>query len=249
MIKLSIITVVKNGQDTIEECINSVRSQTVPVEHIIIDGGSTDRTVDIIKKSGIKACNWVSEPDKGIYDAINKGINLTTGEVIGILQSDDVYANNTVLEKVSNTFALHGVDSCYGDIVYVSRVNINKYLRYWRPGEYKPGSYRWGWQPPHPSFFVSRNVYLKYGTFNLKYRISADDEIMLRFLEKDRISTCYIPEILVKMRIGGESHRSIRNIIRGNIEAYCACKDNGFAVNPLYFLRRFFYKTKQLWGK
>ncbi|MGA1846340.1 glycosyltransferase family 2 protein [Deferribacter abyssi] len=225
--KVSIITVVYNNKDTIKDAIESVLSQTYKnIEYIIIDGASTDGTVDIIRNYGDKIDKFISEKDNGIYDAMNKGIKLASGDIVGILNSDDFYVDNRVIEKVVDVFENNNCDSLYGDLVYVNKDNIDKIVRYWKSREYKEGLFKKGWHPAHPTFFVKREVYEKYGMFNLDFKIAADYELMLRFLEKYKITTAYLPEVMVKMRVGGESNRSIKNIIRANIECYKAWKIN-----------------------
>lgn len=231
---VSLITTVFNNKETIEDAIKSVLNQSYPnIEYIITDGGSTDGTIEIINKYKNKINKFVSEPDKGIYDGMNKGIKLSSGDIIGILNSDDLYASNDVIEKVVNEMEEKNVDVCWGDLVYVDAKNTDKVIRYWKSSEYKEGKFKKGWMPPHPTFFVRKWVYDKYGMFNLDFPISADYELMLRFLEKYKINSCYIPQVLVKMRVGGKSNKSIKNIIKANIECYRAWKVNGLRINPL----------------
>lgn len=235
--KVSIITVVYNNQDTIKDAIESVLNQTYKnIEYIIIDGASTDRTVEIIKSYEDKIDKFISESDKGIYDAMNKGIKLATGDIIGILNSDDFYASNDIIEKAVREFQEKKVDSVYGDLVYTDAKNTNKVIRYWKSKSYKRGLFQKGWHPAHPTFFVKKEVYDKYGLFNFDFKIAADYELMLRFLEKYQISSSYIPEIFVKMRLGGESNQSIKNVIKANIESYNAWKVNGLDINPFQML-------------
>jgi len=244
--KLSIITAVFNGADTIQDCINSVLSQTYKdIEHIIIDGGSTDGTVGIIKKYQDKIAKFISEPDRGIYDAMNKGLKLATGDVVGFLHSDDFYSDDKVIEKVVNVFKKHNVDSCYGDLQYVDKYNTNKVIRYWKSSQYKHGSFKYGWHPPHPTFFVKKEIYEKYGGFDTEFEVSADFELMLRFLEKYKITTMYLPEPIIKMRLGGESNKSIKNIIKGNINCYRAFKKNDIEVPIFYLFYRLLPKARQ----
>lgn len=226
--KVSIITAVLNRADTIEDCIRSIQSQTYEdIEHIIVDGGSTDGTLEIIKKYHDRIAKMVSEPDNGIYYALNKGLELATGDIIGLLHADDIYTSETVLEKVVDVFTKYDVDSCYGDLVYVDKYNTDKVIRYWKSLEYKHGSFKFGWHPPHPTFFVKKEIYEKYGFFKTDFKIASDYELMLRLLEKHKISTYYIPEVLVKMRCGGESNSSLKNIIYQTWEDYRAWKVNG----------------------
>jgi len=222
-----VITAVFNGAKTIQDCIKSVSGQIYPnIEHIIIDGGSTDGTLEVIKRYTEKRVNIVSEPDKGIYDALNKGIRQASGEVIGLLYSDDFYAHDRVIEKVADIFMKYNIDSCYGDLQYVDKNNPDKVIRYWKSSQYRHGKFKYGWMPPHSTFFVKKEIYNKYGYFNTNFKIAADYELMLRFLEKHKISTYYTPEVFIKMRIGGTSNRNIKNLIIKSNEDYRAWKVN-----------------------
>lgn len=248
--KISIITVVRNNAATVRGCVESVLSQTYPVEYIVIDGCSADGTLDIIKKYGAKISKVVSEPDKGIYDAMNKGIKVVTGDIIGMLNSDDVYASDIVIERVADCFSKKKVDSCYGDLVYVNKNNSDKIIRYWKAGEYKEGLLKRGWMPPHPTFFAKKEIYDKYGYFNPAFKIAADYELMLRFLGRYKISTYYIPGVFIKMRVGGASNKSLMNLIIKTTEDYKAWKVNDLNGNwlaiflkniskiPQFFLRK-----------
>lgn len=198
----------------------------------MIDGGSTDRTVAIIRAQSGPRRKVVSEPDKGIYDAMNKGILLATGDIVGILNADDFYAGPDVLAKVILTFADSRIDSCYGDLVYVDGRQTERVRRYWRSGHYAPSRFYWGWMPPHPTFFVRRAVYAKYGGFNLALGSAADYEIMLRFLVRHRIQAAYIPEVLVKMRTGGVSNASLQNRIKANRMDRQSWRVNGLHPYP-----------------
>jgi glycosyltransferase len=216
MLKVSVITVVLNSVRTIRHCLDSVRVQTHPAEHIVIDGSSTDGTQLVVEKYARPDLRAVSEPDRGIYDAMNKGIALATGDVIGILNADDEYASSDVLDRVVRTFTDSGAESCYGDLVYVDADDVFRVIRYWQSGQRRPNDFHWGWMPPHPTFFVRREVYEKYGHFNLDLGSAADYEMMLRLLGKHRVSTAYIPEVLVKMRAGGVSNASVRDRLKAN---------------------------------
>ncbi len=242
----SIITVSYNSSSTIEDTLKSVFCQTVSseVENIVIDGGSTDGTVELIKKYGDKVSKWISERDNGIYDAMNKGIEMATGDVIGFLNSDDAYADPDTLTSVMDTFK-SGCDCCYSDLVYVSQ-NLSKIIRYWKSGKYSDGKFYEGWHPPHPTFFARREIFEKYGVFDASYKIAADYEIMLRFLVRHKISVSYLPEVTVKMRVGGESNRSLKNIIKANAEVKRAWLDNGLKPPPFIYLRKPLSKLKQI---
>ncbi|MFZ5998462.1 MAG: glycosyltransferase family 2 protein [Nitrospirota bacterium] len=225
--KVSIITAVFNNKACIEDCIKSVSGQTYKdIEYIIIDGESTDGTVDIIKEHGNGISKWISKPDKGIYDALNKGLRLATGDIVGFLHADDLYADKRVIERVVSEMTKHNVDSCYGDLLYVDKHDIEKIIRFWKSCNYASNLFYRGWMPPHPSFFVKKKIYDNYGYFNTGFRIAADYELMLRFLVKHKITTHYIPEVLIKMRVGGASNRSLKNIVIKTAEDYKAWKIN-----------------------
>jgi len=230
---ISIITAVFNSASTVCDCIEGAKSQSVQPEHIFVDGGSTDGTLDILRGPGSVIAKVVSEPDNGVYDALNKGIALATGEVIGILHGDDTYADREVLSRVERAFEDNHVDSCYGDLVYVDREKTERIVRRWCSGAYDVRRFYWGWMPPHPTFFVRRKIYEKFGGFNLSFGTAADYELMLRFLVKHRISSVYIPAILVKMRIGGLSNISFMNRLRANRMDRKAWREND--LKPLPF--------------
>lgn len=248
--KVSIITVVYNNKDTIKDAIESVLNQTYKnIEYIIVDGASTDGTAEIIKSYGNKIDKFISEPDNGIYDAMNKGIALATGDVVGMLNSDDFYVDEFVIEKVVKVFEEKKVDSVYGDLVYVDSNDMNKVIRFWKSRAYRKGLFNQGWHPAHPTFFVKKEIYDKYGTFDLDFKIAADYELMLRFLERYKISCSYISEVLVKMRVGGKSNQSIKNILKANLECYRAWKVNGLKINPVKLLLKPLSKILQYFPK
>jgi len=190
--------------------------QCIPSEHILIDGASTDATREIITKQSNYFAHITSEPDDGIYDAMNKGLQVATGDIIGILNSDDFYPDKFVLEKVSKIFADQSISACYGDLLYVDNKNKSKVVRYWKSSSFKPSKFYWGWMPPHPTFFVRSSVYKQFGLFNVKLGTAADYELMIRLLLKQEIKVAYIPEILVHMRTGGISNKSILNRLKAN---------------------------------
>ena len=246
--KISIITPSFNSEKTIEDAIKSVIGQTYKdIEYIIIDGGSKDKTLEIINKYQDKVSKVVSEKDRGLYDAINKGIKLATGEIIGNLNSDDVYENNRVLELVAETFEKTKCDVCWGDLVYVKKDNLNKITRVWKSSEFKTGKFKTGWHPPHPTFFVKREIYEKFGVFRENFKIAADYELMLRLLEKHQVKSSYIPQTLVRMREGGKSNwKSILNVLKANLECYRSFKINQLPVSPFFIFIKPFSKIKQI---
>lgn len=214
-ITISIITATHNSAATLCDSLDSVIAQTVPVEHLLIDGGSRDDTL-AIAESYPHIAKIISERDRGIYDAMNKGIALAGGEVVGILNSDDFYADPLVLSRVAAVFEDPAVDSCYGDLVYVAPDDTGRITRTWKSGSFARNKFFWGWMPPHPTFFVRRSIYERYGMFNLDLGLAADYELMLRFLVWRGISTAYIPKVLVKMRTGGASNASLINRLKSN---------------------------------
>ena len=230
--KISIVTATYNSAATVKDTLESIARQTYPdIEHIIVDGVSKDNTLELVGQYP-HVSKTVSGKDKGIYDAMNKGIGLTTGEVVGILNSDDLYTHDKVLEKVMEQFQDPEVEAVYGDLQYVDPVNLNKIVRTWKAGTYTKRSFYYGWMPPHPTFFVRKRVYDRLGLFHLDLKTAADYEIMLRFLLKNKIKAAYIPEILVKMRTGGASNASFKQRIRANQEDYWAWRLNGLRPNP-----------------
>ena len=238
-----------NSARTIYGCQRSVNSQLFQnIEQIIIDGKSGDNTLEIVKAEPSRVTVIVSEPDEGLYDAMNKGISLANGDVIGILNSDDLYIDDMVLQDVAELMTETGAESLFADLYYVYPENTDKIFRYWKTSSFVPGSFSKGWHPPHPTFFVRKEIYEKYGLFDTSLKVSADFELMLRFLEKHRISTCYLPRPILKMRHGGQSSGSLKNIITGNINCYKAFKKNGIRVSPFYFLYRAAPKVMQMWN-
>ena len=240
--KISIITVAFNSGLTIKDTFNSIRSQDYDnIEYIVIDGNSSDDTVDIIKSNEDIIYKWISENDKGIYDAMNKGISLATGDVVGILNSDDVYFEPQSISLVMNEFLNNENDIVYGNINYVSK-DLNSIIRTWRSSKYKMGSFKYGWHPPHPSFFVKKTLYNKYGTYDLDLSVAADFDVMLRFLEKHNAKSKFIDRVITKMRIGGESNRSIKNILMGRKNIKDSFIKNNIKPYPLYTLFRYLPK-------
>jgi glycosyltransferase involved in cell wall biosynthesis len=228
LLRFSIITVSFNSDGTIRDTIESVLAQDYPdVEYIIVDGASKDGTMEIVREYGERITKTVSRPDKGIYDAMNTGIGLATGDIIGFINSDDFYASNSAVSSVAKAFRNQSVDAVYGDLCYVAQKDTSRVVRYWRSSGFTPGAFSLGWCPPHPTFFVRRAVYERLGGFDPQFRIAADVELMMRFLEAHGVASVHIPNILVKMRLGGETNRSVRNIVRQNQEIMAALRTHG----------------------
>lgn len=245
--KVSIVTVCYNSSATIASAVDSVLAQKcVDLEYIVIDGDSTDGTLKVLLGYGSQITHLVSEPDEGIYDAMNKGVALATGDVVGILNSDDFYADEDVLSAVASAFEDPAVDCVYGDLNYVDAEDTNLVVREWRSQPYTAGAFRRGWHPAHPSFLVRRSVYERHGLFDTGLPIAADYEFMLRVLEKHRLQSVYLPKVLVKMRTGGASNASVGNIAKANLQCWKAWRQNGLGVSPLPVLAKPLSKLKQL---
>ena len=208
--KITVITVTYNSAATIVDALRSIAAQThADLEHLVIDGGSTDATLALVAEHGARVTRVVSEPDHGIYDAMNKGMRLATGELVGCLNSDDVFATPHVLADVARSAAEHGADAVYGDITYFDPTRADPLVRYWQAGSYSPGKLRLGWMPPHPSLYVRRTIIERIGVFDPLLRIAGDYEFMLRLFSLPGLKTAYLPKVLVHMRVGGASQRSI----------------------------------------
>ncbi len=226
--KVSIITAVFNQRDTIEDALDAVDHQLHDeVEHLVIDGASNDGTAELLERYRNQINVLISEKDQGIYDALNKGIQLATGEVVGFLHADDLFADDQVVSRIASAFADPAVEAVYGDLVYVSKSDTGRVIRHWHAGAFSPRRLSWGWMPPHPTFYARRSVYDRLGAFDTRLRIAADYDCMLRFLGRGGVLPAYIPEVLVKMRVGGVSNRSIANILRKSREDYRALTTNG----------------------
>lgn len=243
MIKITIITVSYNSSKTIRETIDSVLSQDYPsLEYIIVDGLSTDGTQEVVKSYGPRISKFISEKDKGLYDAMNKGIALATGDIIGIINSDDIYADTKVISSVIATMSEKKVDVVYGDLFYFKTGFPDTPLRYYRGGVFSLRRVRYGLMPPHPTFFIRREVYQKYGGFDTRFTLSADFDLILRFLGVHKVPFSYIPEILVKMRTGGKSTSSLKRTFIMNREDIQSCHKYGLKTNVFKFYSKYLTK-------
>ena len=246
--KVSLITIAYNSAETIEDTIKSIVAQDYSnIEYIIIDGGSTDKTLSIVDKFKDSITTIISEPDKGIYDAMNKGVQNATGDIVGILNSDDIYADNKVVSSIVE--AIGNKDSIYADLVYVDRDNTDKITRYWKSGKYRKGIFKKGWMPPHPTFFIKKSCYNQYGTYNLQLKSAADYELMLRMLHKYNISVAYLPEVITKMRVGGQSNVTLLNRLKANKEDKLAWVINDLQPGPLTLIMKPVRKIGQFFKK
>ena len=243
--KVTIITVVFNNAATISDAIDSVLNQTYKdIEYIIIDGKSTDGTLETINNYGKQITKVVSEEDSGIYDAMNKGLSIASGEIIGFINADDMLHNNQCIEKIVNKFNRE-IDAVYGDKIYVDRNDATKLLRYWKAGNFNKQKYKYGWMTPHLSTYFKKRIYDEFGVFDRRFKIAADYELMLRFLYKNNIKVRYIPEVIATMRAGGVSNSSLLNIIISNYEVYRSWKVNGLSVSPMIMIIKPLSKLKQ----
>lgn len=245
--KVTIITITYNSEATVEDTIRSVLAQDFPdIEYIIIDGKSKDGTLNVVNRYLARIDKIISEKDNGLYDALNKGIEHATGDIIGMLHSDDLYANNNVISKVAQMFAQDpSVEGVYANLIFVDRLNPDRVLRTWNSGEYEEGSFLKGWMPPHPTFFVRKNAYKKYGGFNTSLKLSADYELMLRFIHKNKIKIAYLNETTVKMRMGGTSNVNFFVKLKANIEDMHAWKVNGLKPRLLTIIQKPLKKISQ----
>lgn len=246
-IQISVVTAVYNRKSTVLDAVHSVQAQTYPhVEHVIQDGSSSDGTLDLLKRLDDPRIQLESRPDRGIYDAINKGIGRATGDVIGLMHSDDFFASPDVLTTVAEAFADPDVQGVYGDLDYVAAQDTSQIVRKWRSGPYTPDKLGQGWMPPHPTLYLRRSVFETWGLYDTTFEIAADYDAMLRYLAKGEIKLAYIPRVMVKMRVGGESNRSLGRILQKSREDYRALHRNG--VGGLGTLAaKNLSKIKQFW--
>lgn len=252
MYKVSVITASLNSEKTICQTIESVNCQSYSnKEHIIIDGKSSDRTVELIKSKIDKVSVFLSEKDKGMYDAINKGIRVATGDIIGVLNSDDFFCDGNVLKKLMDVFNNDDVDAVYGDVAYIDRKDPDKIVRYYSSKSFHPGKFRYGFQPAHPSFYVKRSILEQYGLYKSEYKIAGDFELLVRLIYASGIKTRYLSFPFVFMRMGGLSNKSLKNVILMNREDLQACRENGINTNILNIYLKYPIKVFEflLWKK
>ncbi len=242
--KISIITVAFNAASTLANTLESVAAQSHPdIEHIVVDGASTDGTLGIIKRHRNRVARFISEPDQGIYDAMNKGIGLATGEVVGFLNADDVYADDGVLLRVSEIMAKEDLDALFGDAEFVSPGKPDRPLRRYRSIYFRPERIAWGWMPAHPALFLKRRVYERFGTFRTDYRIAGDFELVARIFHGQKLTYRHVPQVLVRMQTGGISTGGWRNTVLLNREVLRACQENGISTSLPKILSKYLVKV------
>ena len=247
--RVSIITVSFNSEFTIEDTISSVLAQTYPeIEYIIIDGGSTDGTRDVINSFGTKITKFISESDNGMYDALNKGIRLASGDIVGILNSDDFFYNSMVIEKIVKTFLNNDTEAVIGDVQFVDPLNNAKINRYYSSRNFNPSKFRFGFMPAHPGFYVKRDLFEKYGYYKIDYEIAADYELIMRFLLTNNVSYKYLEIPIVSMRTGGISNKSLKSNYILNKEIARACRENGIYTNYAFIYSKYLLKFSEFLG-
>jgi glycosyltransferase involved in cell wall biosynthesis len=246
MTRVSIITVVYNNE-FIGTAIQSVIAQDYPhIEYIVVDGGSTDRTMDIIKGYGSRIQQVISEPDLGIYDALNKGINLATGDYVGLLHADDFMADPEVVSRVVKVFEENpGTNAAYADVIFTDPWDLNKVLRYYSSKHFKPWMFKFGFQPAHPTFYAEKSLFIKYGLYSTRYKIAGDFELLMRFLYIHKVKALYVRDVWVKMRIGGVSTAGLKSLFKLNKEILMACRSNAVYTNPAMVYSKYMVKW---WG-
>lgn len=237
--KVSIITATYNSAATLSDTLASLEAQTYSnIEYIIVDGASKDETVELARSQCSRIAKLVSEPDKGIYDALNKGISLATGDIVGFLHSDDILAYPEAIEDLVSCFSSGNHDAIYADLDYVSKDDIQKVIRHWVSGSFDERKLAWGWMPPHPTFYMKKELYEKFGGFNLSYPIAADYDSVLRYLKSNALKVAYNSNVLIKMRVGGASNNSIKNVIRKIKEERLIMKKNGLFYPYALIMKR-----------
>lgn len=245
--KVSIITATYNSESTIKSTIESILSQDYNnIEHIIVDGKSKDNTLHIIKSYGSKISKVISEPDNGIYDAMNKGINAASGDVIGILNSDDFFTSNDVISTIVKSFQNNNIDALFGDIHFVDSNNLDKTVRYYSSSIFRPALFRFGFMPAHPSFYMKKSCYKKYGLYSLDYKIASDYDLLIRYLYKEKIKYEYVKKDFVTMRTGGVSTENFNSRVVLNKEIVKACKRYGIYTNLFFLSFKYLYKIFEI---
>lgn len=238
--KVSIITVCFNAASSIEQTIQSVASQDYPdIEHIVIDGGSTDGTLEILERYKDHFSYMVSEPDRGIYDAMNKGIAQATGDIIALLNADDAYADGSVISRVVATMEQSELDACFGDAVFFRAEEPTRIIRHYHSARFSPKRIPYGWMPAHPTLFLRKKIYERFGSFKPEYKIAGDFEFIARIFGKNNLKYRHLPEVLVRMQAGGVSTCGLKSTLRINREVVKACRDNGMKTNMLCILSKY----------
>jgi glycosyltransferase involved in cell wall biosynthesis len=239
-VKVSVITACYNSARTIATTIDSVAGQSYrDIEHIIVDGGSTDATLDIISSRRGRVSRRITGPDDGIYDALNKGLAASTGDVVGFLHSDDVYAESGVIQRVVEEMSTQSLEALYGDVAFVKGDDFDHIVRVYSSRHFRPSRIAWGWMPAHPALFVSQELFRQVGPFRTDYSIAADFEFVARIFAKPTFRYAYLPQVLVKMRMGGVSTRGWRSTLTLNREVLRACRENGISSNYLKILSKY----------
>lgn len=249
--KVSIITVTRNSDKTLQDCFDSINGQTyTDIEHIVVDGKSTDNTLKLIRDNK-KVSNYISEEDKNLYDAMNKGVKLATGNLIGILNSDDMFEDQNVISQIVNSIG--DCDAIYSDLCYVKQEDTDKIVRYWKSGNFTHSSFEKGWMAPHPTLFVKKEIFEKFGLYNVDLSNSADYEFILRIFYKHKVSVKYLPKTTVKMRVGGVSNNSIAQRLKASKEDRMSWELNGLACpyffsifKPLRKVPQYFIKPQEI---
>lgn len=245
--KVSVITVCYNSDATIQKAIDSIAAQTWPsIEHIVIDGASRDATVEIVQRNISKIAHFVSEPDTGVYQAMNKGLKLATGDVIAFLNSDDVYSSANVVETVMHSMQLQGLDALFGDVEFFNARNPDKVVRTYNSGRFKPSRIGWGWMPAHPALFIKRDIYERFGHFHEDFKIAGDYEFIARIFKSGELKSQHMDKVLVRMQTGGLSTSGLKATYRLNREILRACRQNGVRTNWLMLLSKYFFKLREL---
>ena len=247
--KISIVTVSYNSVRTIAATIDSVLAQTYPnIEYLIIDGSSTDGTIELVRSYSTRISKYISEPDMGMYDAINKGIRLATGDIVGLLHSNDLFYDKNVVEKVVEAFSTSDISAVYGDVQFVDSENLSRRVRYYSSKHFNPGKFRFGFMPAHPSFYVKRELFEKLGCYKTDYKIAADFELLVRFLMVNQVRYKYLEMPFVSMRTGGVSNKTVRSNYTLNKEIARACKENGIKTNYFFIYSKYLSKMFEFLG-